>query len=981
MNIENILEDNLLLICPNSVKTSVLKYLASEKKLLKIKFMTLQQFKKRYLFDYDIEAIIHLVKTYKMKVANAKETLENLYYVDENKDYNSEKLKQLVDYKKELKSNNLLIYDTLFKNSLSSYKVKVYGYGKLDKFDEEIIKEVNGQIIEFEQIKDKEYKIYKFDNIEEEVEYLFDEIVRLIQEEKVDINNILVANLDKEYFPYIKRYEKYYGIEFQLPEKNSIIGTELVKDFLNELDKGFTNGVQYWFDKKTYRFEVVSELMTIVRNHCPDKNLEIENDLSDVKDLIAVDIDNNEIIKKAVIKNKAIVEEFKELLNSNDVTKLIEWLSENHSGLSYEFKKIIKEKCNVEKIIDIDSLDNYRDLILETVNNSELVSTKIEEDNKVKNKVNEFKTSLEQGFDKGVQSWFDNDAIKESTSPTSVLKSLLSIVNKYAKYSKNLQYVKDLIKDDLLHTHIKLPKKTNVIQVVNVLEPIEDNQYLFLVGFNDNIPMTYKDTEYITDNIRNEVGRSITEELNKNSTKNTLAWLSSVKKLNISYKEKSTFEEYLPSALISNLPLEKGKINEDYKLNNYWSEDLLKRKYGSMLDKYRKFSDKGQDNLLEILYGKYGESDYFSYNNKFSGIIREADDKINLSYSSMSEYYRCAFKYYISYVLHIKDKDKDNTFGADIGLVVHEYLDKVFDGGTYEEALKKGEFEEDDYKSLYLAEIVKQKMTEVVGFIKKMKDNCFVKTARKGELHELKLETNVDKAEGLSFNGRIDKLMYGETNNQVKAIIVDYKTGQYDKLKKIEDNINDVKYGFLLQLPSYMYLLSKCKDSIPELSGKIIDLCGVYYQGVLNKNPNIGDKSLEEQKNDNLKLDGYSLNDIDAMKSFDDSLNQLRDDEQYSRYIGPLKFNGEKTKFDGKSSKTINQEQIKEIISIFEKKIIEAANNIIESKFSINPKYIEPDKNMESCEYCPYECICYKTYEDREILQKEEKTKGEKSNG
>ena len=140
MNIGNILEDNLLLICPNSVKTSVLKYLANERKLMKIKFMTLQQFKKRYLFDYDIEAIIHLVKTYKMKVANAKETLENLYYVDENKDYNSEKLKQLVDYKKELKSNNLLIYDTLFKNSLSSYKVKVYGYGKLDKFDEEIIK-------------------------------------------------------------------------------------------------------------------------------------------------------------------------------------------------------------------------------------------------------------------------------------------------------------------------------------------------------------------------------------------------------------------------------------------------------------------------------------------------------------------------------------------------------------------------------------------------------------------------------------------------------------------------------------------------------------------------------------------------------------------------------------------------------------------------------------------------------------------------
>lgn len=981
MNIENILEDDLLLICPNSMKTSVLKYLANEKRLMKIKFMTLQQFKKRYLFDYDIEAIIHLVKTYKMKVANAKETLENLYYVDEDKNYNSEKLKQLVKYKKELKDKEKLIYDDLFKNSLSNYKIKVYGYGKLDKFDEDIINRVNGQIIEFEQRKDKEYKIYKFDNIEQEVEYLFDEIVRLIQEEKVDINNILVANLDKEYFPYIKRYEKYYGVEFQLPEKNSIIGTELVKDFLNELDEGFSNGVQYWFDKKTYRFEVVSELLTIVRKHCSDKNLEDEKDLSDVKDLIVDDIDNNEIIKKAVTKNKTIVEELKKILNENDVSKLIKWLSESHSGLSYEFKKIIKAKCNVDRIMDIESLDNYKDLIIETVNNSESVKTKIEEDNKEKNKVNEFKTSLEQGFEKGVQSWFDNDVVKESTSPTSVLKSLLSVVNKYGKYSKNLQYVKDLIKDDLLHTYIKLPKKTNVVQVVNVLDPVEDDQYLFLVGFNDNIPMTYKDTEYITDNIRNEVGRSITEVLNKNSTENTLAWLSSVKNINISYKEKSTFEEFLPSSLISDLPLEKGKINEDYKLNNYWSEDLLKRKYGSMLDKYRKFSDKGQDNLLEILYRKYGESDYLSYNNKYSGITREAEDKISLSYSSMSEYYKCAFKYYISYVLHIKDKDKDNTFGTDIGTVVHEYLDKVFDGGSYDEALKKAEFEEDDYRSSFLAEIVKQKMPEVVSFIKEMNENCFKKTASKGELHELKLETNVDTPKGISFNGRIDKLMYGETNKQIKAVIVDYKTGQYDKLKKIKDNINYVKYGFLLQLPSYMYLLDKCKDSIPELSGKNIDLCGVYYQGVLKKNPNIGDKSLEEQKKDNLKLEGYSLNDVDAMKSFDDSLNQLGEDEKNSRYIGPLKFNNDRTNFDGKSSKTFNQEQIEEIISIFEAKIIEAAKNIKESKFIINPKYIEPDKDMNSCEYCPYECICYKTYEDREILQNAEKVKGEKNNG
>ena len=897
MNIGNILEDNLLLICPNSVKTSVLKYLANERKLMKIKFMTLQQFKKRYLFDYDIEAIIHLVKTYKMKVANAKETLENLYYVDENKDYNSEKLKQLVDYKKELKSNNLLIYDTLFKNSLSSYKVKVYGYGKLDKFDEEIIKEVNGQIIEFEQIKDKEYKIYKFDNIEEEVEYLFDEIVRLIQEEKVDINNILVANLDKEYFPYIKRYEKYYGIEFQLPEKNSIIGTELVKDFLNELDKGFTNGVQYWFDKKTYRFEVVSELMTIVRNHCPDKNLEIENDLSDVKDLIAVDIDNNEIIQSNLSKEKS------------------------------------------------------------------------------KEKVDDFLSQLEKGFESSIQAWFDKETIKDVNS-INVLSSLLSVVNKYAKYNENLKEMKELIKEDLQHTYIKQPKKINVIQVVNVCDPIENDQYLFLVGFNDNIPMTYKDTEYITDNIRNEVGRSTTYDLNLNSKDNTLAWLSNVNNLQISYKEKSPFNEYNVSSLLDEM---NNNVKAPYEFKGIAMGVRLK-KYGDNLDKYRKYSDPNAEKQVLEYSEEFGQAGYLSYDNQFNAdpsIV--AKSKLELSYSSLNEYCECPFKYYIDYVLKLRINEEN--FAASLGDVIHKILEDAFDKNDqqikekYREYVNNKElfnYTNDERTQMFIEAVEENLMADpsIISFIREQERENFKENGLK---HLTEKEIVIDEiVPNMTFKGKIDKIMYDENGGHVRAFIVDYKTGS-----NVVTKLNEIEYGLSMQLPIYMYLVNKAveKGEIDEFKDKNVKVYGFYIQSVLNKKPTFNEDTLKKglypQQWKNLQLNGYTLNDVSVINEFDGDGNlNTKNTSKYIRNLSKTKDNSRLYSRNVRKAlpeTTIVEDGkeivgIKEYISDTEAKIKEVAESILEGHFSIEPVRI--GTKDRSCVYCSYNNICYKKPKD-----------------
>ena len=118
------LNDNLLIICPNSYKLAILDYLNTNKKLINVKFMSIEEYKKSILFNYDEKTIYYLVNK-GMKPENAITIIDNLYYI-ENKKYDNEKLDYLVKIKNELEENNLLIYDKLFNKILKRRKVIVY---------------------------------------------------------------------------------------------------------------------------------------------------------------------------------------------------------------------------------------------------------------------------------------------------------------------------------------------------------------------------------------------------------------------------------------------------------------------------------------------------------------------------------------------------------------------------------------------------------------------------------------------------------------------------------------------------------------------------------------------------------------------------------------------------------------------------------------------------------------------------------------
>ena len=104
--LENI-KNNTIIICNSSYKMQILE---SIKKLINIKFMSMDEFIKSYYFDYDEKTILYLIKKYNIKYEIALEYLNNLIYI-EDKNYNNEKLDFLVNLKKELMDNNLLIFN------------------------------------------------------------------------------------------------------------------------------------------------------------------------------------------------------------------------------------------------------------------------------------------------------------------------------------------------------------------------------------------------------------------------------------------------------------------------------------------------------------------------------------------------------------------------------------------------------------------------------------------------------------------------------------------------------------------------------------------------------------------------------------------------------------------------------------------------------------------------------------------------------
>ncbi len=527
------------------------------------------------------------------------------------------------------------------------------------------------------------------------------------------------------------------------------------------------------------------------------------------------------------------------------------------------------------------------------------------------------------------------DEIKAKFDNQDIINKVIDIYNKYIEYDIN--DVKDLIVYDLKHTKIKDKELKNSVKLISFDSKVNDNDYIFILGFNyGSIPVIYKDEDFFSDDEKKKLGLFTSQELNKLEKIKIVDKISSIKNLYITYKLQDNKEKYLISNLNEDLNL---KIVKDYKSSFNHSDFYNKIVLSSSLDKLIKYGIKDEN----LVYLNNYDLAYRKYDNKYNKVDKEdllkyLNSNLLLSYSSIDNYYKCGFRYYLNNILKVNKFEE--TYQTVLGNLFHYVLSKAFTDDfnfekEYQTFLNNQKYQFNN-KEKFFIEKLKNELKFIIETIKKQYQSLNLNHA----LYEQKIFIDKSTSIKVTFMGIIDKILYKEEDNQTILCIIDYKTGN-----PILD-IDNTKYGLEMQLPIYLYL-SK------ELKFKNIKIAGFYLQKILNNEINKDNNhTYLELKENNLKLQGYTNDNLDILEKFDKTY-------ENSQVIKSLK-----TTSNGFShySKMINDGKIEELIETVDEKINIACDNILNGLFDINPKRL--DGENVGCLYCPFIDICYRQEKD-----------------
>lgn len=531
------------------------------------------------------------------------------------------------------------------------------------------------------------------------------------------------------------------------------------------------------------------------------------------------------------------------------------------------------------------------------------------------------------------------ELLDSSNIDSNYYDAIIDTINKYLflneNYSKRTSFLKEVWK------HTKVTKKETLEGIdCRSLTKINDDDYYFLLGMNqENIPKIDKGEKILNDSLCEELGLFSSNDKNKLEKIKIKEYLYSINNLVISYKKKTPFQDFNPSLLIEEDNMNVEKIEVDYNSSLLYNQVAFIKSL-DYLNRYGK-----KDASMTKLYDYNLYKLYRSYKNQFTGIDTNKlssylQNKLLLSYSSLDNYYRCSFRYYLSNILKV-DKFEE-TFYTSVGSLFHSILSKAFEPNfnfelEYKQELKKYSFGK---KELFLLTKLKQELELDISIIKDQLDL----TSFTDSLYENKfyLPVPINNKINVTMMGIIDKVWYYIENNITHAAIIDYKTGT------LPDKLNYMIYGIGMQLPIYYYLLSHSNRFTS------IKITGIFLQKIIDgdKANNSNDESSLEEKKKNLKLVGYATSNEYELEKLDSTY-------QNSELIKSMKMG---TNGFYKYSKVLNDTEFSNMDKLVDTKIKEAAISITNGNFKINPKRI--GKENIGCSFCSYKDICFLKEED-----------------
>lgn len=532
-----------------------------------------------------------------------------------------------------------------------------------------------------------------------------------------------------------------------------------------------------------------------------------------------------------------------------------------------------------------------------------------------------------------------NDILNELDSKSDYYKYIMNLIIDYNLEDKSPKCYKAFFYEQFKNAKFTIERYTEMVSTKEK-KCYKDDEYLFLVGLNlGSLPKVYKDDEYLNDEELTLISLPHSTDRNINSKKNLINILLGTKNICITYKKAILCDEFLPSNCIRELDLKVMKANVAYGYSKLEDDIRLGIQY-TRLVKYNLESE--ALNKYDISHLKYN-----TYDNSYKKIDKELLDQrfqekpLKLAYSSVKTFFGCPYAYFADRILGLNEF-KPNM-AARLGTFSHAVLEDSYkENFNFNESVKKNKFEiAMDSKDNFYFTVMEDVLRDLITYNREHED--------KSMLNNIEREVHIEyKGDGFTFEGYIDKLMYTIINDEIYAVIIDYKTG------KDVVSLDNVADGFNLQLPCYMLLLSKYE----KFKGKKINIIGIYLQKV---NIIALDNTIDivAQREKAFKLQGFTVRSHELIPMFDPEYDK-------STYIA--KLSTLKSGDFSKNANIISSDKMDELISLVDEMINQASIDIKKGSFDIVSKNIE-GKNS-ACSFCSYYDLCYKTTENLKYLQK-----------
>lgn len=305
---------------------------------------------------------------------------------------------------------------------------------------------------------------------------------------------------------------------------------------------------------------------------------------------------------------------------------------------------------------------------------------------------------------------------------------------------------------------------------------------------------------------------------------------------------------------------------------------------------YKVLLNNGDSEILDRIF------DAFNYSNVPKVLSQEVAELVKLKLTSQSvsrleQYAKCAYGYFLKYILGLKERNIGELDSRNIGNILHSAMERLY-RHVYDNLDNDWNNITDEVRDCLIEGFVNKAFEEEyfnvgidagrINYLKSMLVRVGKRTAKmlchisdkdvfKPSYFEYKFQEKIPVSAGtkdsyyMSLNGIIDRadINFINGSNSLELRIVDYKSGNY------EFKIGQLYEGLQLQLSIYMNIMLEMVDK--QYADMNVLPAGMYYYQMKDPYVEADDsQSADEKRSKDFKFKGLDATDKEVFKNITD---------------------------------------------------------------------------------------------------------------